>query len=110
MYQNIKIKCKEVKTVAISELWYYNNHTYIFSILKHNKYYSNKKITSENNIIAKQLNYSWVSKNIKFHFILFISIYQSLIEQNIVPDTRKDTKMSKTQAVSLKEVKSDVHM
>lgn len=41
------------------------------------------------------------SKYIKFHFILFISIYQTFIEQNIVPDTRKDTKMKKTQAMSL---------
>lgn len=58
---------------------------------------------SENNLIARQLNYSWISKDIMFHFILFISIYQSFIEQNIVPGTRKDTKMNKTQAMSLKE-------
>ena len=53
--------------------------------------------------MARQLNYSRVSKNIKFHFILFISIYQFFIEQHTVPDARKDTKMNKTQAVSLKE-------
>lgn len=98
-------------TAALSGLRYHNfYHIDNFSTLKHNKCYSNKKkVTSENNLIARQLNYSWVPKNIKFHFILFISIYQSFIEQNIVPDTRKDTKMSKTQAMSLKEVKSDVH-
>ena len=72
---------------------------YKFSILK----IIDETQKKENNLMARQLNYSRVSKNIKFHFILFISIYQFFIEQHTVPDARKDTKMNKTQAVPLKE-------